>query len=132
MFCLLAQTEFIPNERNPELWVNMLLDEMPNLGMIPNLNQGIIFARKYKVSISCIFQSIKQFRMQYEDQWMQICGNCDFFLYLGGSDFDTQIFVSPKCHVPLLEVVKDLPKDKCILNIRGNFTHIVEKYSSGK
>lgn len=77
---------------NPELAVpvRFLIDECRNIGKIPNLGEYLATCRKYRISISVIFQNYSQIVEVYgREEANSILGNCDTMIFLGGSDSDT-------------------------------------------
>lgn len=77
---------------NPELSVpvRFLIDECRNIGKIPNLGEYLATCRKYRISISVIFQNYSQIVEVYgKEEANSILGNCDTMIFLGGSDSDT-------------------------------------------
>ena len=77
---------------NPELAVpvRFLIDECRNIGKIPNLGEYLATCRKYRISISVIFQNYSQIVEVYgKEEANSILGNCDTMIFLGGSDADT-------------------------------------------
>lgn len=76
----------------PELKVpvRFLIDECRNIGKIPNLGEYLATCRKYRISISVIFQNYSQIVEVYgKEEANSILGNCDTMIFLGGSDSDT-------------------------------------------
>ena len=78
--------------------VNLLLDEFPNIGSIPDFDRKIATVRSRNVNISLIFQGIPQLQAKYpEGKWSSIIGNCDTVLFLGtGYDQETAKFFSAR------------------------------------
>ena len=75
--------------------VRMMLDEMANVGQIPDLDIRIATTRKYAISISIVIQSLKQLQKLYEKEWDTITSNCDNVLYMGGgADQETTKWLS--------------------------------------
>lgn len=77
---------------NPELAVpvRFLIDECRNIGKIPNLGEYLATCRKYRISISVVFQNYSQIVEVYgREEANSILGNCDTMIFLGGSDSDT-------------------------------------------
>lgn len=77
---------------DPELKipVRILIDECRNIGKIPNLGEYLASCRKYRISISVIFQNYSQIVEVYgKEEANSIIGNCDTTIFLGGSDADT-------------------------------------------
>lgn len=69
--------------------VNCILDEVANIGKIPDLDTKMATMRSRWVNIDPILQNLDQLKRWYKDQAQVIIGNCDTFLYLGRSDLET-------------------------------------------
>ena len=77
--------------------VNMLLDEFPNIGAIPDFKKKISTTRSRDINISVIFQNLAQLQNRYPDNaWQEILGNCDTQLFLGCTDDLTARAVSDR------------------------------------
>ena len=76
--------------------VRFLLDEFANIGTIPDFDKKLATMRKYEISCTIIIQALSQLKTLYKDEWEVIVGNCDSFLFLGGSDITTLDYVSKK------------------------------------
>ena len=76
--------------------VRFLLDEFPNIGTIPDFCQKLSTMRSYEISCTIIIQALSQLKAMYEKDWEVLVGNCDSFLFLGGSDATTLEYVSKK------------------------------------
>lgn len=68
--------------------VNLLLDEFPNLGKIPNYEEILATCRSYGISISTIVQSLGQLIDKYKskEKAESIIGNCSLRYLLGVGD----------------------------------------------
>ena len=69
--------------------VRCLIDEMANIGQIPNLEKLIATIRSREISASIILQSQSQLKTIYKDAADTIVGNCDVTLFLGGKEKST-------------------------------------------
>lgn len=77
--------------------VNMLLDEFPNIGAIPDFKKKVSTTRSRDINISVIFQNLAQLQNRYPDNaWQEILGNCDTQLFLGCTDDVTARAVSDR------------------------------------
>lgn len=76
--------------------VRFLLDEFANIGTIPEFDQKLATMRKYEISCTIILQALSQLKSRYKDTWEVLIGNCDSFLFIGGSDMETLKYVSDK------------------------------------
>jgi len=69
--------------------VRCLLDEMANIGQIPNLEKLIATIRSREISACIILQAQSQLKAIYKDNCDTILGNCDATLFLGGKEKST-------------------------------------------
>lgn len=74
--------------------VQIIGDEIANIGQIPNLQRYISTMRAYGISIILIFQTLTQVEAMDKHNWKTIVGNCDTFIYLGGKEQSTNEYVS--------------------------------------
>ena len=65
--------------------LRFLLDEFPNIGMIPNFQILISTIRSRDIACTLIYQSLSQLKSQYKDDWATIQENCDSMIVLGAS-----------------------------------------------
>ena len=71
------------------LHVRCLIDEMANIGQIPNLEKLIATIRSREISACLILQAQAQLKAIYKDNADTIVGNCDSVLFLGGKERTT-------------------------------------------
>jgi len=77
--------------------VHILGEELPNVGVIPDLSRKISVIRSRNISMSCIFQNLAGLQNRYPlNQWQEILGNCDLQLFLGCTDELTATFISDR------------------------------------
>lgn len=77
--------------------VNIILDEFPNIGEIPDFPKKIATVRSRDVNICIAFQSIPDLTERYpEPGHYRILNNCDYFVFLGGGDPLTAEFFSER------------------------------------
>lgn len=76
--------------------VRFILDEFANIAGIPEFEQKLATMRKFEISCAIIYQAMSQAKTQYKDEWETLIGNCDSFLFLGGSDATTLEYISKK------------------------------------
>jgi type IV secretion system protein VirD4 len=76
--------------------IRFLLDEFANIGQIPEFTKKLATMRKYEISCTVILQNLAQIKTMYKDDWESIVGNCDSFLFLGGSEATTLEYISKK------------------------------------
>lgn len=69
--------------------VRCLIDEMANIGQIPNLEKLIATIRSREISACLILQAQAQLKANYKDNADVIVGNCDSVLFLGGKERTT-------------------------------------------
>ena len=66
--------------------VRMLLDEVANIGQIPNLEKLAATVRSREISICLILQAYSQLKALYKDNAETIIGNMDTRIFLGGAE----------------------------------------------
>ena len=69
--------------------VRCILDEVANIGQIPQFDKLIATIRSREISASIILQSQSQLKAIYRDNADTIVGNCDTMLFLGGKEKTT-------------------------------------------
>lgn len=69
--------------------VRCLIDEMANIGQIPNMEKLIATIRSREISACLILQAQAQLKAIYKDNADTIVGNCDSVLFLGGKERTT-------------------------------------------
>lgn len=148
--------ETCPGLRLP-VHVRFMLDEFANIGTIPEFDTKLATMRKYEISCSIILQALSQLKARYKDEWEVLIGNCDSFLFIGGSDATTLKYVSDKLGAGTIDVVnssrsqgrsssssRSTNKDKrelmtsdelatmdnenCVLFVRGEYPFFSKKY----
>lgn len=73
-----------------------ILDEFPNIGVIPDFKKKLATARSRGIGMSIIFQNIPQMMNRYpEGQWEEILGGCDMSLFLGCNDMQLLLIIVP-------------------------------------
>ena len=78
--------------------VNMIMDEFPNIGIIPDFTKKISTVRSRDLRLIIIFQNLAQLEERYPNgQWQEILGNCDTQICLGVRDEKTAKYLSDKC-----------------------------------
>lgn len=80
--------------------VRMFLDEMANIGAIPELQAQVATVRKYNITVTMIYQSLTQMKSSndaaYEKEWEALVGNCDTIVFLGGFEGTSSKWLSEK------------------------------------
>jgi len=69
--------------------VRCLIDEMANIGRIPNLEKLMATIRSREISAMLVLQAKSQLKAIYKDNAETIIGNCDSLIFLGGSEKTT-------------------------------------------
>jgi len=69
--------------------VRCLIDEMANIGQIPNLEKLMATIRSREISACLILQAQSQLKSLYKDNADTITGNCDSAIFLGGKEKTT-------------------------------------------
>lgn len=84
-------------ERRLPVPVQFILDEFPNLGVVPDFKKKLATARSREIGMSILFQNIPQLQNRYPDnQWEEILGGCDFSIFLGCNDMTTASYYSDR------------------------------------
>ena len=82
-------------ERRLPVPVQFIMDEFPNLGVVPDFKKKLATARSRGIGMSILFQNIPQLQNRYPDnQWEEILGGCDFSIFLGCNDITTASYYS--------------------------------------
>lgn len=137
--------------------VRIFLDEMANIGKIPQFQEKLATMRKYKISAVPIFQSLTQLKTCYKDDWSAIIGNCDTTVFLGGAETETLKWISEKLGKKTVSTlsygqsyakngsysdnkqqiarnvmdpneVEQIPNHKCLVIVRGVAPFFIDKY----
>ena len=64
---------------------HFIMDEFANVLLPDDFDKILSVMRSRGVSVSIILQNLAQLKALFEKQWESIVGNCDEFLYLGGT-----------------------------------------------
>lgn len=84
-------------ERRLPVPVQFILDEFPNLDVVPDFKKKLATARSRGIGMSILFQNIPQLQNRYPDnQWEEILGGCDFSIFLGCNDMTTASYYSDR------------------------------------
>lgn len=85
--------------------VQMLLDEFPNIGEIPDFGKKISTVRSRGIATTIIFQAITQMQNRYPNGlWEEILAACDTSLFLGCNDETSAKYYSEKTGIGTIEV----------------------------
>lgn len=64
--------------------VHFILDEFPNIGIVPDFKKKLVTAGSRDMGMSILYQNIPQLQNRYPDgRWEEILGGCDISLFLG-------------------------------------------------
>ena len=84
-------------ERRLPIPMNFILDEFPNIGVVPDFKKKLATARSRGIGMAILFQNIPQMQNRYPDnQWEEILGGCDFSIFLGCNDMTTAKYYSER------------------------------------
>ena len=67
-------------------FMRCLIDEMANIGQIPNLGKLVATIRSREISACLVLQAQSQLKAIYKDNADTIIGNMDSRIFLGGSE----------------------------------------------
>lgn len=113
--------------------INLILDEFPNIGQIPDFCKKISTVRSRQINITVIFQNIVQMQNRYPyGQWEEILGNCDTTIFLGCTDETTAKYISDKTGIATIEVETQNTKYERDVLIFNQNTSYNEVRSSGQ
>ncbi|OQO88249.1 hypothetical protein BH739_04635 [Enterococcus casseliflavus] len=141
--------------------VRCLLDEMANIGQIPDFDKKVTTIRSREISVNIILQSLSQLKNLYKNTWENIMGSCDSFVYLGGMEETSHKLISQLVGKETIDIQKinqnygqqggysksvdksgrdlimtdevaNLDNDVCILKIRGVPAFKSQKYELEK
>lgn len=85
--------------------VQMLLDEFPNIGEIPDFGKKISTVRSRGIATTIVFQAITQMQNRYPNGlWEEILAACDTSLFLGCNDETSAKYYSEKTGISTIEV----------------------------
>ncbi len=96
-FLCIKLVRFADRQENRKLPipVHFILDEFPQLGVVPDFKKKLATARSRDLGMSIIYQNIPQMQNRYPDgQWEEILGGCDTSLFLGCNDMTTATYFS--------------------------------------
>ena len=102
--------------------VRCLIDEMANIGQIPNLEKLIATIRSREISACLVLQARSQLKSIYKDNADTIIGNCDSQIFLGGSEPTTLKELMSRDELAVMN------GSKCILQLRGVRPFLSDKY----
>ena len=83
-FLCIKLIRFADRQENRQLpvAVHFILDEFPNIGIVPDFKKKLATARSRNLGMSILYQNIPQLQNRYPDgQWEEILGGCDTSLF---------------------------------------------------
>lgn len=97
--------------------VTLALDEVTNLGKIPNLVNALATIRSFNISAFLIVQVLKALEAIYKDETAGIIGNCDSFIFggqnlTGKKDTDDAEYISHALGTGTIDIVVDPKKGR--------------------
>lgn len=98
-FLCIKLVRFADKTENRKLPIpmNFILDEFPNIGVVPDFKKKLATARSRGIGMNILYQNIPQLQNRYPDnQWEEILGGCDFSIFLGCNDMTTATYFSDR------------------------------------
>lgn len=92
---IISFSDSLPEKKCP-VPVNILLDEFPNVGRIPEFSEKISTVRSRRVKITFVIQNIAQLKHMYPTLWESLLSACDTQVFLGSNDETTEKYISNK------------------------------------
>lgn len=86
--------EWILEDGKELLFVQFILDELANIGRIPNVDKALATFRSRYMGIVIILQALSQLKSMYKDNWASLLNNCASLLFLGGDEEATIKYLS--------------------------------------
>ena len=92
-------------ERRCAVPVNILFEELSNVGQLDSYPRRLSVARSRAIQVCNIVQGLAQFQNRYPyEQWAEIIGNCDTQLMLGCTEEQSAEFYSNRSGIVTVEV----------------------------
>lgn len=107
--------------------VRFIFDDFATNVRINEYPRIISSVRSRNISCMHMVQTIGQLQACYGDDGETIVGNCDYVVYMGGSDIPTSQYVSYRANVPL-NISLNLEIEKQWLFVRGQGPRIIERF----
>ena len=108
---LYYQADVVHGGRLP-VHVHFVMDEFANVALPDEFDKLLATMRSREISVSIIIQNLAQLKALFEKQWESIVGNCDEFIYLGGtSRRRTSMFPNCWARKPSTRTPMDSPGD---------------------
>ena len=84
--------------------VNFLLDEVRNIGQIPDLDIKMATIRSRAINVTLVLQSLSQIQLMYPETWSDILNNCAVQIGLGFNDEATAKYFSDRSGEATIQV----------------------------
>lgn len=149
----------IADTKTLKIPIQYVLDEIANIGQIPNFEKVMGTIRSRKMSAMIFLQSISQLENMYKNTWKSIVDNCNSTLFLGGDE--SAEWMSKKLgkrtidstttnqsrgrnrstsennvilgrELMTAEEITRMPDEDCICKIRGSYPMYSRKYDITK
>lgn len=149
----------IADKKTLKIPIQYVLDEIANIGQIPNFEKVMGTIRSRKMSAMIFLQSISQLENMYKNTWKSIVDNCNSTLFLGGDE--SAEWMSKKLgkrtidstttnqsrgrnrstsennvilgrELMTAEEITRMPDEDCICKIRGSYPMYSRKYDITK
>ncbi|WP_019779307.1 VirD4-like conjugal transfer protein, CD1115 family [Streptococcus sobrinus] len=78
------------------LHIRVIIDEIANIGRIPNFIEVLASVRSREISVEPIWQALGQAKALYPKDWETLMNNCDSTLFLGTNDVTTMEYFSKR------------------------------------
>lgn len=82
-----------PGKRNA-IPIDFYLDELANIGTIPQLIKQMTLVRGYNAGVFAGLQSLTQLKNMYKDEWEVFLDACNYILFLGSQSSETLKYIS--------------------------------------
>lgn len=122
---LLALT--MRRRRRPASPTLFLLDELGNLGPLPQLKQAVTLLRGYGVRVAMFVQSLAQLKGLWPNDHETITDNCGIWLTFGAARLSAAREVADKLGDISAEALFALPPDRLMLHRAGQPTVVARK-----
>ena len=122
---LLALT--MRRRRRPASPTLFLLDELGNLGPLPQLKQAVTLLRGYGVRVALFVQSLAQLKGLWPTDHETITDNCGIWLTFGSTRLAAAREIADKLGDISAETIFELPQDRLVLHRAGRPTAVARK-----
>lgn len=83
------------------------LDEIANVGRIPNVDKALATFRSRDLSLVLVLQALDQLKTMYPKGWATLINTCDTLLFLGGDEKETTEYLSKRAGKQTISVRKN-------------------------